>query len=76
MLERVDYDLSRRIELALALAGQQGRVVSRKGSAWGVELSRAPARGALAVLSSAIAAALGVPVSLARRGRRLLVVAK
>jgi hypothetical protein len=76
MLERTDFSLAGRIELHLRLAGEPGRVVGRRGGAWGLLMARETRRGALGTIHGAVAAALGAPVVLLRRGRRLLIVAR
>jgi hypothetical protein len=75
VLAHTDFSVASKLELRLMLAGEPGRVVGRRGQAWGLELRREPARGSLGAVSDAVQAVLG-PVRLLRRGRRVLAVAR
>lgn len=72
-LDRADFAEAARIERALAAVRAPGRVVGHVGDAWGLVMTVPPRRGTLGSLAAALAAVLGAPVKLWRRGRQLLV---
>jgi hypothetical protein len=74
MLTRSDFGRASKIELALAGVGLPARVVGLKGGAVGLVLARQPRRGVLGLVAACLAAVLGAPVKLARRGRRVVAV--